>query len=76
MESHENKGYNSNREYPKTSHQISANIFIYLMNIYYEEKLHKLNLLTLCSRRLQGDIIERIFKILTEKYDKPVTEHT
>ena len=38
----------------------------------YKERLQRLNLPTISSRRLRGDMIE-IYKILTGKYDSSVT---
>ena len=44
-----------------------------LKDLSYEDRLRKLQLLTLRYRRLRGDMIE-VFKILKGKYDKTVTD--
>ena len=44
-----------------------------LNELSYEDRLRKLQLLTLRYRRLQGDMI-KVFKILKGKYDKTVTD--
>ena len=44
-----------------------------MKDLTYEERLRKLKLPSLRYRRLRGDMIET-FKIVTEIYDKRVTE--
>ena len=44
-----------------------------LKELLYEDRLRKLQLLTLRCRRLRGDMI-KVFKILKGKYDKTVTD--
>lgn len=44
-----------------------------MQNLSYEDRLKKLNLPTLKYRRIRGDMIE-IFKILSAKYDKRVSD--
>ena len=44
-----------------------------LRHMTYEERLKKLNILTLGYRRMRGDMIET-YKILIGKYDRNVTQ--
>ena len=44
-----------------------------MKNLSYSERIRKLGLPTLSYRRVRGDMIE-IYKILTEKYDKNVSD--
>ena len=66
LEPNQNERYHCNREWTKKSNKIFTTTEAY-------ERLKKLNLPTLCYRRMRGDMIET-YKLWTGKYNRTVAQ--